>query len=64
MFYGVDAFVFIDKAGTRQAFRYIIEPTHVVQLKKAEAAAQTANFLFDELPTRLSHGAVSFHIKA
>jgi catalase len=61
---GVDAFVFIDKAGHKQAFRYIIVPEHVVHLTGAEAATKSPNYLVDDLPKRLAAGPVTFHIKA
>jgi catalase len=61
---GVDAFVFIDKAGHKQAFRYIIAPEHVVHLTGAEAATKSPNYLVDDLPKRLAAGPVTFHIKA
>jgi catalase len=61
---GVDAFVFIDKAGHKQAFRYIIAPEHVVHLTGAEAATKSPNYLVDDLPKRLAAGSVTFHIKA
>lgn len=63
-YYGVDAFVFADKAGRKQAFRYIIAPEHVVHLTSAEAATKSPDYLVDELPKRLAAGPVRFHIKA
>ena len=61
---GVDAFVFTDKAGHKQAFRYIIAPERVVHLTSAEAATKSADYLVDDLPKRLAAGPVTFHIKA
>jgi catalase len=63
VFYGVNAFVFINAAGRKQAFRYIIQPSQVVHLRPEQTVAQHPNFLFDELPSRLARGPVSFHIK-
>jgi catalase len=63
-YYGVDAFVFTDKAGHKQAFRYIIAPEHIVHLTSAEAATKSANYLVDDLPKRLAGGPVTFQIKA
>lgn len=63
-YYGIDAFVFTNKDGTKQAFRYVIAPAKVVHLPKAEAAKKSANYLFDDLPQRLAKGPVAFHIKA
>ena len=64
VFYGINAFVFSDAVGHKQAFRYVIEPARVVHLRPEQAVAQTPNFLFDELPGRLMRGPVVFHIKA
>ena len=55
-YYGIDAFVFINAAGQRQAFRYIIAPERIVHLSKEEAAKQLPDYLIDELAQRL--GAV------
>jgi catalase len=63
-YYGIDAFVFTNKSGTKQAFRYIIEPEKVVHLSSEEAAKKAPNYLMDELPQRLAKGPVVFHIKA
>jgi len=63
-YYGIDAFVFINAAGQRQAFRYIIAPEKIVHLSKDEAAKQLPDFLIDELAERLSKGPVTFHIMA
>jgi catalase len=51
-YYGVDAFVFVNKAGVRQAVRYQMMPERVVHLTAADAAKQPQNFLLDELPER------------
>ena len=63
-YYGVDAFVFTDKAGHKQAFRYIITPEHLVHLTGAEAATKPADYLMDDLPKRLAAGPVTFHVRA
>lgn len=63
-YYGIDAFVFINAAGQKQAFRYIIVPEKTVYLSKEEAAKKTPDYLVDELPRRLAKGPVRFHIKA
>jgi catalase len=63
-YYGVDAFVFVDKSGGKQAVRYQMVPEHAVHLDAAAAAARPANFLIDELPARLKHGPVTFNLKA
>jgi catalase len=61
---GVDAFVFTNQAGRKQAFRYIIAPEHVVHLSAADIAKKSPDYLVDELPERLKNGPVTFHIKA
>jgi len=56
--------VFTNKAGQKQAFRYIIVPEKVVHLSKEEAAKKSPNYLMDDLPARLAKGPATFHIKA
>src|SRR5207302_3436383 len=63
-YFGIDAFIFINKAGQRQPFRYVIAPEKVVHLSSDEAKAQPQNYLMDELPRRLAKGPVIFHLKA
>jgi catalase len=63
-YFGVDAFVFVDKSGKRQAVRYQMVPAKVVHLTPAEAAKRKPDFLETELPDRLRHGPISFHLKA
>ncbi len=63
-YYGIDAFIFVNKAGERQAVRYQMVPEHPVHLEAADAAKRPPNFLVDELPERLKHGPVTFHLKA
>ena len=63
-YYGVNAFVFVNKAGIRQAVRYQMMPERVVHLAAADAAKQPPNFLMDELPERLKRGPVTFHLRA
>ena len=43
-YYGVDAFVFVNKAGSKQAVRYQMMPERVVHLTAADAAKQPPNF--------------------
>lgn len=64
-FYGNNAFVFVNKKGTKQAFRYQILPvagSHY--LDDASAAAKSPDFLFDELKSRLAKGPVQFRLVA
>src|SRR6516225_7654623 len=63
-YYGVDAFVFINKDGAQQAVRYQMIPERVVHLAAVDAAKQPPNFLMDELPERLGRGPVTFHLRA
>ena len=63
-FYGIDALIFINKAGERQPFRYIIAPEKIVHLSKDEAAKKSPDFLMDDVPQRLAKGPITFHIKA
>jgi catalase len=57
-YYGIDAFVFVNAAGERQAVRYQMIPERTVHLSPADAAARM------ELPERLKGGPVTFHLKA
>lgn len=61
---GLNAFVLINKAGKRQAVRYVIAPEQLIHLDPADAAKRSPNFLMDELPERLARGPVTFHLKA
>ena len=61
---GVDAFVFVDKAGHKQAFRYQMVPEHAVHLSAEDAAKKPADFLVDELPARVAKAPVKFRLKA
>jgi catalase len=63
-YYGVNAFVFVNKSGERQAVRYQMMPERVVHLAAADAAKQPPNFLMEELPERLKRGPVTFHLRA
>jgi catalase len=61
---GVNAFMLVNKAGERQAVRYVMSPGQVVHLDAAEAAKRPPDFLLDELPERLARGPVTFRLKA
>lgn len=63
-YFGINAFVFINKAGERQPIRYQMIPEKVVHLDKAEAAKKAPDFLMEELPARLKQGPVVFRFKA
>jgi catalase len=60
---GMDAFVFVDKAGHRQAVRYIMAPEKSVQVIAEKAARKPPNFLVDDLPQRIAKKPVAFHLK-
>jgi catalase len=63
-YHGIDAFIFVDKAGHRQAVRYIMTPERAVSLTVDEAAKRPHNFLVDDLPQRIAKRPVVFHLKA
>lgn len=63
-YYGIDAFVFVNAAGERQAVRYQMIPERTVHLAAADAAARAPDFLMTELPERLKSGPVRFRLKA
>jgi catalase len=63
-YFGINAFVFVNKKGEKQAVRYIATPKKVVHLDAAAAAAKAPNFLIDELVARLKQGPVTFRLKA
>jgi catalase len=61
---GIDAFIFVDKAGKRQPIRYIMAAEKLVHIDDAAAAKKAPDFLIDEITARLASGAVTFHLKA
>jgi catalase len=63
-YYGINAFVFVNKAGARQAVRYQMVPDRFVHLVAADAAKRPPDFLMRELPDRLERRPVTFHLKA
>jgi catalase len=63
-YHGIDAFIFVNKAGHRQAVRYIMTPERAVSLTAEEAASKPPNFLVDDLPQRIAKRPVVFHLKA
>jgi catalase len=63
-YHGIDAFIFVDKAGHRQAVRYIMTPEKSVRLTAEEAARKPPNFLVEDLPQRIAQKPVVFHLKA
>jgi len=63
-YYGLNAFIFVDKDGRRQAVRYIMAPEEIVYLSAEEAAKQSLDFLIDDLPQRIAKKPVLFHLTA
>jgi catalase len=62
-FFANDAFIFVNKDGVKQAGRYKILPVAGQHdLKDAEAKAKPADFLVDDLKTRLASGPVKFRL--
>ncbi len=62
-FFSNDAFIFVNKDGLKQAGRYEILPVAGQHdLSDAEAKAKPADFLFDDLKTRLANGQVKFRL--
>jgi catalase len=63
-YHGIDAFIFVNKSGQRQAVRYLIVPEKLVHITPEEAAKQSPDFLFDELTRRIAQKPLAFHLKA
>jgi len=64
-FFSNDAFIFVNKEGVKQAGRYQILPlSGQHDLSDAEAKTKSANFLSEELRTRLKAGPVKFRLVA
>jgi catalase len=63
-YFGIDAFVLVNRAGQRQAVRYQMMPERVVHLDAAEAAKRPPDFLMEEIAERIKRGPVMFHVKA
>jgi catalase len=61
---GIDAFIFVDKAGNKQAVRYMMTPEKLVHIDDAQAAKEPPDFLVDEITQRVAKGPVTFHLKA
>ena len=65
VFYGIDAFIFVDAAGKRQPFRFIIIPgAGTEHMSHEDAAKQKPNFLMDEIVQRVGKGPVTFGLLA
>jgi catalase len=64
-YFGNNAFIFVDSAGTRRAGRYQILPaTEIVNLDSLEASKAGPQYLFEDMPRRLARGPVRFRLVA
>jgi catalase len=63
-YHGIDAFIFVNKDGQRQAVRYVIAPAQLVHITPEEAAKLSPDYLFDDLAKRIAQEPVVFHVKA
>ncbi|KMO21291.1 catalase [Methylobacterium platani JCM 14648] len=62
---GVNAFVLVDAAGKRNAFRYRIVPVAGEELLSADdAKAKAPNYLVEEMPAHLAKAPVAFRVEA
>jgi catalase len=62
-FFSNNSFVFVNKDGARQAGRYQIVPVAGRRdLSEAEAKTQSANYLVEDLKTRLAAGPIKFRL--
>jgi catalase len=62
-YYSINAFRFIDDAGTTWIVRWSLEPeTPFEAIDKATLGARPANFLFDDVIARLAHGPLRWHL--
>jgi catalase len=63
-YHGIDAFIFINKGGQRQAVRYVIAPEKVVHISAEAAAKQSPDYLFDDLAKRIAQKPLVFRLRA
>lgn len=62
-FFGNNAFMFLDAAGTRRAGRYFILPVDGIKnLDSAAASKATPNYLFDDVTKRLARGPIQYKL--
>jgi catalase len=62
-FFANDTFIFVNKAGVKQAVRYQIIPfAGQHDLSNEEAKTKPEGFLFDDLKTRLAAGPIQYHL--
>ena len=64
-FFGNNAFVFVDAAGTKRTFRYQILPEAGLKtLDAAQLSKEGPNYLYDDITARLKAGPVKYKIVA
>jgi catalase len=63
-YHGIDAFIFVNRRGQRQAVRYVIAPEKLVHISAEDAAKRSPDYLFDDLVRRIGQKPVVFHLKA
>jgi catalase len=63
-YHGIDAFILVNKAGQRQAVRYVIAPQRLVHITPEDASKRPPNYLFDDLAKRIEQKPLVFHLKA
>jgi catalase len=63
-YHGIDAFIFVNKSGQRQAVRYLIVPEKLVHITPEEAVKKSPDYLFDDLAKRIAQKPMVFHLKA
>jgi catalase len=62
-FFGNNAFVFVDSAGTKRAGRYQILPVAGIHHRAATAATKLLpNYLFDDLTRRIARGPIKYRL--
>ena len=62
-FFGNNAFVFLDSAGTKRAGRYQILPVAGIHTLDSTAAAKLSpNYLFEELTRRIARGPIKYRV--
>jgi catalase len=61
-FFGNNAFVFVDSAGTRRTGRYQILPVAGIKHLGSTAAKLSPNYLFDELSHRIARGPIKYRL--
>jgi catalase len=62
-YHGIDAFIFVNRRGQRQAVRYVIAPERLVHISAAEASKRSPNYLFQDLVRRIAQKPLVFHLK-